>query len=161
MMLDDYLYDTSGFSRHGLSVDLVNKKQILFVPVLQGYMISQAAVICDYPMDAEEIGRLVFQFFAQMKRHDLTLHDPYKNYWFMPKGIRSFKRYVEVAFPVHLEWDGDILGIYRWIPAPDRGFTREGSGGYEVTIRTSVSAKELGEFILRQFDYIERRRQGS
>ena len=157
MMLDDYLYDDC----HGLSVDLVNKRQIMFIPILGCRMISEAAVIFDYPIGAEEIGRLVFQFFEQMKQRSLTLQSPYKNYWLMPKGIRSFKKYVEAAFPVGLEWDGNVLGVNRWIPAPDRGFTLEGSGGYEATISTSVSAKELGEFILQQFDYIEQRRQRS
>ncbi len=157
MMLDDYLYDDC----HGLSVDLVNKRQIMFIPILGCRMISEATVIFDYPMGAEEIGRLVFQFFEQMKQRSLTFHSPYKNYWLMPKGIRSFKKYVEAAFPVGLEWDGNVLGVNRWIPAPDRGFTSEGSGGYEATISTAVSAKELGEFILQQFDYIEQRRQRS
>ncbi len=44
--------------RHSLSVDLINKKQLLFVPVLQTKVISEAATIYDYPMDAEEIGRV-------------------------------------------------------------------------------------------------------
>ena len=155
MMLDDDLYDYD----HALSVDLVNKKQILFIPILGCRMVSEAAVIFDYPMGAEEIGSLIFQFFEQMKQRNLTLHAPYKNFWFMPKGIRSFKKYVEAAFPVTLDCDGDAFGVIRWIPAPDRGFTAESSGGYKVTISTSVSAKELGEFVLQQFDYIERRRQ--
>ena len=157
MMLDDYLYDDC----HGLSVDLVNKRQIMFIPILGCHMISEATVIFDYPMGTEEIGRLIFKFFEQMKQRNLTLHFPYKNYWLMPKGIRSFKKYVEAAFPVSLEWDGNVLGGNRWIPAPDRGFISEGPGGHEVTISTSISAKELGEFILQQFDYIERRRQDS
>ncbi|MCQ4864952.1 hypothetical protein [Pseudoflavonifractor phocaeensis] len=159
--MDDYLYDTPGYCHHGLNVDLVNKKQILFIPVLHSNMISEAAVIFDYPMGTEEIGRLIFQFFKQMKQRNLTLHSPYKNYWFMPKGIRSFKKYVEATFSVTLEWDGDIFGVYRWFPAPDRGFTVEGPGSYNVTINNSVAAKELGEFILQQFDYIERKRQRS
>ena len=95
-MLDDNLYDYD----HALSVDLVNKKQILFIPILGCQMVSEAAVIFDYPMGAEDIGSLIFQFFEQMKQRNLTLHAPYKNYWFMPKGIRSFKKYVEAAFPV-------------------------------------------------------------
>jgi len=160
MMINDSLYDTTAVCRHGLSVDLINKKQILFVPFLQINAISEAAVIYDYPMDAEEIGSLIFRFFEQMKSRNLTLHTPYKNYWLMPKGIRSFKKYVEAAFPVELEWDGDIFNVYRWFPAPDRGFELEHSSNY-ITISTSVSAKELGEFILQQFDYIERKRQGS
>jgi hypothetical protein len=41
-MFDENLYDTPGFCRHGLSIGLVNKKQILFVPVLQmGEFIQQ------------------------------------------------------------------------------------------------------------------------
>jgi len=157
-MLDDRLYDTSGVCRHGLSVDLVNKKQILFVPVLQIKVISEAAVIYDYPMDAEEIGGLIFQFFEQMKLRNLTLHTPYKNYWLMPKGIRSFRKYVEAAFPVELTRNGDLFLITRWFPAPDRGFEPERSGG-DITISTSVPAKELGGFIQEQFDYIERKRK--
>ena len=66
-MFNDSLYDTTGVCRHGLGVDLINKKQILFVPVLQTKVISEAATIYDYPMDAEEIGRFVFKFFEQMK----------------------------------------------------------------------------------------------
>lgn len=50
--------------------------------------------------------------------------------------------------------------VCRWFPAPDRGFVPEHSSN-DVTISTSVSAKELGEFILQQFDYIERKRQSS
>ncbi len=158
-MFDDCLYDTTEVCGHGLSVDLINKKQILFVPVLQIKMISEAAAIYDYPMDAEEIGRLVFKFFEQMKARNLTLHTPYKKYWLMPRGIRSFKKYVEAAFPVELKWDGDVFKVYRWFPAPDRGFEPEHSGN-DITISTSISAKELGEFILQQFDYIEKKRHG-
>lgn len=159
-MFDYSLYDITGVCRHGLIVDLINKKQILFVPVLQIKVISEAAVIYDYPMDVEEIGRIVFKFFEQMKLRNLTLHEPYKNYWLMPKGIRSFKRYVKATFSVSLTWDGDAFQFYRWFPASDRGFEPE-SSSYDATISTSVSAKELGEFILQQFDYIEKKRQGS
>ena len=56
-MFDDSLYDITGVCRHGLSVDLINKKQILFVPVLKIKNISGAAVIYDYPMDTAEIGK--------------------------------------------------------------------------------------------------------
>lgn len=159
-MFDESLYDTPGFCRHGLIIDLVNKKQILFVPVLKTKCISEAAAIYDYPMDAEEIGRFVFQFFEQMKLRNLTLHTPYKNYWLMPKGIRSFKKYVEATFSVDLTWDGDIFSVCRWVPAPDRGFEPDPSSK-DLTISNSVSAKELGEFIQQQFDYIEKKRQGS
>ena len=159
-MFNDSLYDTTEICRHGLSVDLINKKQILFIPVLQIKMISEAATIYDYPMGAEEIGILVFKFFEQMKLRNLTLHTPYKNYWLMPKGIRSFKKYVEAAFPVELTRNEDVFQVCRWFPAPDRGFEPEHSQN-DITISTSVSAKELGEFILQQFDYIERMRQSS
>ena len=74
----------------------------------------------------------------------------------MPKGISSYKKYVEAAFPVTLEWDGELFRVYRWFPAHDRGFEPD---GYDVTINTSVSARKLGEFILQQFDYIEKKRQ--
>lgn len=57
-MFDDSLYDTTEVCHHGLGVALINKKQILFVPVLQIKNMSEAAVIYDYPMDAEEIGRV-------------------------------------------------------------------------------------------------------
>lgn len=133
----------------------------MFIPNLQGYIISEAAVICDYPMETEEIGKLVFQFFEQMKQRNLMLHTPYKKYWFMPKGIRSYKKYVEATAPITLEWNGDVFGALRWFPAPDRGFEPEGSGRYNATINTSVSAKDLGEFILQQFDYIEKKRRSS
>ena len=160
MMFNDSLYDTTGVCRHGLSVDLINKKQILFVPVLQTKVISEAATIYDYPMDAEEIGRFVFKFFEQMKMRNLTFHTPYKNYWLMPKGIRSFKKFVESAFSVDLTWEGDVFKVCRWFPAHDRGFEPEHSSN-DITISTSVSEKELGEFILQQFDYIEKKRQSS
>lgn len=159
IMFDESLYDTPGFCRHGLSIDLVNKKQILFVPVLQIKCISEAAAIYDYPMEAEEIGRFVFRFFEQMKQRNLTLHTPCKKYWLMPRGIRSFKKYVEATFSVELSWDGDVFSVCRWLPAPDRGFEPEPSGE-DLTISNSVSAKELGEFIQQQFDYIEKKRQG-
>lgn len=160
MMFDDSLYDIIGVCRHGLSVALIKKKQILFVPVLQFKNISEAAAIYDYPMGAEEIGRLVFQFFEQMKLRNLTLHIPYQKYWLMPNGIRSYKKYVEAAFLVGLIWDGDDFKVCRWFPANDRGFEPEHLSN-DITINTSVSAKELGEFILLQFDYIEKKRQSS
>ena len=159
-MFDDSLYDIGGVCRHGLSVGLINNRQILFVPVLKIKVISEAAAIYDYPMDAEEIGKLVFMFFEQMKLRNLTLHTPYKEYWLMPKGIRSFKKFVEATFLIDLDWDGDVFKVCRWFPAHDRGFEPEQTGN-DITISTSVSAKELGEFILQQFDYIEKKRQGS
>lgn len=158
-MFDDSLYDITGVCRHSLNIALVNKKQILFVPVLQIKVISEAAVIYDYPMGAEEIGGIIFRFFEQMKSRKLTLHTPYKNYWLMPKGIRSFKKYVESAFSVGLRQEGDVFGVTRWFPAHDRGFEPERTDR-EITIDTSVSAKELGEFMIQQFDYIEKKRQG-
>ncbi len=90
-MFDESLYDTPGFCRHGLSIDLVNKKQILFVPVLRIKCISEAAAIYDYPMDAEEIGRIVFRFFEQMKQRNLTLHTPLKNTGLCPGGFGASK----------------------------------------------------------------------
>ena len=159
-MFNDSLYDTTGVCRHGLSVDLINKKQILFVPVLQTKVISEAATIYDYPMDAEEIGRFVFKFFEQMKMRNLTFHTPYKNYWLMPRGIRSFKKYVEATFSVSLTWYGDVIKVCRWFPAHDRGFEPEYSCN-DIAISASVSAKELGEFILQQFNYIEEKRKPS
>ena len=78
----------------------------------------------------------------------------------MPKGIRSFKKFVESAFSVDLTWEGDVFTVCRWFPAHDRGFEPEHSSN-DITISTSVSEKELGEFILQQFDYIEKKRQGS
>ena len=157
-MFDDSLYDITGICRHGLSVGLTNQTQISFVPVLRMKNISEAAEMYDYPMDAEEIGRLIFKFFAQMEQRNLTLHSPYKNYWLMPKGIRSFKKYVASTLLVGLRWDGDVFQVCRWFPAQDRGFEPESSGN-PITISTSVSAKELGEFLLRQFDYIAQKRQ--
>ena len=158
-MLDDHLYDTEGLCRHGLHVHLVNKKQILFIPTLQGYMLSEATVMFDYPMDAEKIGIMVFQFFEQMKQRNLTLYSPYKKHWLMPKGVRSYKKYVEATFAISLQCDEDIFGVIRWFPACDRGFEKERSDMYDTTINTAVSAKELGEFILQQFQYIEMKRQ--
>lgn len=159
-MFNDSLYDTTEVCRHGMCVALVNKKQILFFPVLQTHKISEAATIYDYPMGAEEIGGLVFKYFEQMKMRNLTLHTPYEKCWLMPKGIRSFKKYVEATFQVSLTWNGDVFDVCRWFPASDRGFEPEHSSN-DVTISTSVSAKELGEFIIQQFDYIERKRQSS
>ena len=159
--MDNRLYDTPGLRRHGLRVDLVNKKQILFFPVLWCKNISEAAAIFDYPMDAEEIGGLVFQFFEQMKLRCLTLQDPYKDYWLRPKGIRSFKKYVEATFPVSLRLNRNVFEVFRWFPEPNcRYFTVEGhSGGCDATIKSTVSANELGGFILQQFDYIEKKRR--
>lgn len=54
-MFDDSLYDTTEVCHHRLSVALINKKQILFIPVLRIRNISEAAVIYNYPMEAEEI----------------------------------------------------------------------------------------------------------
>lgn len=86
-MFNDSLYDTTEVYRHGLKVALINKKQILFIPVLQTKNISEAATIYDYPMGAEEIGRLVFKFFEQMKLRNLTLHTSYKS----PRGLEATK----------------------------------------------------------------------
>ena len=156
-MLDDSVYNITEVCHHGLSVAMVNKKQILFIPVLQIHAISEAAAIYDYPMDAEEIGRLVFGFFEQMKRRNLTVHTPYKKYWLMPKGIRSFKKYVQAAIQVNLKLDGDVFKAYRCFPAHGfRGFVTEDSGN-DTTISATVSEKELGDFILRQFDCIEKK----
>lgn len=160
--MDACLYDTPGLCRHSLQVVLVNKKQILFVPVLQSHIISEAAVICEFSMDAERIGELADRFFEQMRRRCLTLHEPYKNYWLMPKGIRSFKKYVEASCPIELTWDGAVFGITRWLPAPDRGFEPEAvntENGYHAEISNSASPAELGELLLRQFDEIEKKRQ--
>ena len=77
----------------------------------------------------------------------------------MPKGIRSFKKYVEATFCVDLTWDGDVFSVCHWVPASDRGFEPDLSSK-DLAISNSVSAKELGEFILQQFDYIEKKRQG-
>ena len=77
----------------------------------------------------------------------------------MPKGIRSFKKYVEATFSVDLSWDGDVFSVCRWVPASDRGFEPDPSSK-DLTVSSSVSAKELGEFIQQQFDYIEKKRQG-
>lgn len=159
-MFDDSLYDITAVCCHRLSIALVNKKQILFVPVLKNKNISEAAVIYDYPMEAEEIGKVVFQFFEQMKQRNLTLHTPYQKYWLMPKGIRSYRKFVKAALLIDLTLYGDVYKLCRWFPAPDRGFEPERSDN-DITISAFASAKELGEFILQQFDYIEKKRQGS
>ena len=160
-MFNDSLYDITGVCRHGLTVDLINKKQILFVPVLQTKVISEAATIYDYPMDVEEIGRIVLKYFEQMKLRNLALHTPYKNYWLMPKGIRSYKKFVESAFSVDLTLDGDVFKFFRWFPSSDHRYFEPEHSNNDITISTPVSAKRLGKFIIQQFDYIERKRQSS
>lgn len=77
--MDASLYDTPGFCRHGLQVSLVNKRQFLFVPVLQSRLISEAAVILELPLRAEELSAIVLRFFAQMQQRVLPLHTPYKS----------------------------------------------------------------------------------
>ena len=157
-MIDPSLYDTSVY---GLEVALVNKRQIQFIPVLQSYCISEAAAIYDYPMPPEAIGRLAYHFFERMRARDLPCHDPFKKHWLAPKGIRSYKKYVEATFLVSLVWDGDILKVLRWYPAKDRGFSGDPSrdGDYDTSFPALASNEELGTFILQQFAFIEKRRR--
>ncbi len=79
----------------------------------------------------------------------------------MPKGIRSYKKYVEATFMISLVWDGDILKVVRWYPAKDRGFDGGPSGDrdYNTSFPAYASNEELGTFILQQFAFIEKRRR--
>ena len=157
-MIDPSLYNTSVYK---LDVALVNKRQIQFIPVLWIYGISEAAAIYDYPMPPEEIGRLAYYFFERIQARNLPCHDPFKKYWLVPKGIRSYKKYVEATFMISLVWDGDILKVVRWYPAKGRGFDGGPSGDrdYNASFPAYASNEELGTFILQQFAFIEKRRR--
>ena len=146
--MDNRLYDY----RHKLDIALVNKTQVLFAPILGARIISEAAEIYDWPLTAEEIGDRAFLYFQQMAKCALPSYEPYKSYWLMPKKVRSYKQFVKAAFLISLELDKDVFKLIRWYPAQDRGFA---PSGYDDIILTSVSAKELGEFVLRQFNHIE------
>lgn len=64
----------------------------------------------------------------------------------MPKGVRSYKKYVEAALLLKLTRDGDLFGITRWLPAPDRGFAPEERHGsaYNAEIGSAASPYRAG-----------------
>ena len=141
----DDIYEGS----HRVGVYLVNGRQILLVPILDVYCRSDAARMFDYPMEPAVLGELVLDFFDQMEHRALVFREKYKNYWLLPKGITSWRKFESATFRVYLadEEDG-TFGLYRCY-ASGRGFVGE-SNDPNLVLRRDVSALELGESILAQ-----------
>ena len=148
--MDERFYDRG----QKLNVALVNKAQILFVPILGARIISDAAEIYDWPLTKEEIGERIFLYFRQMADEALPIYEPYKKYWLLPRKIRSYKQFVQATSLISLELDGDRIKLVRWYPdpVPSRGFEKL-ANEYDDIISATVSAKELGEFV---FNHIEK-----
>lgn len=135
--------------RKRVGVYLVNGGQILLVPILDVYCRSDAARIYDYPMEPAVLGGLVLDLFDQMDRRALVFREKYKNYWLLPKGITSWRKFESATFRVYLadEEDG-TFGLYRCY-ASGRGFVGE-SNDPNLVLSRNVSALGLGESILAQ-----------
>ena len=146
LMADDIddIYEGS----HRVGIYLVNGRQILLVPILDVYCRSDAARMFDYPMEPAVLGELVLDLFDQMDRRDLVFQEKYKNYWLLPKGITSWRKFQNAAFRVLVAGEADTLELYRCY-ASGRGFVGEGNGP-NLVLRRDVSALELGESILAQ-----------
>ena len=140
----DDIYEGS----HRVGVYLVNGRQILLVPILDVYCRSDAARMFDYPMEPAVLGKLVLDFFDQMDRRDLVFREKYKNYWLLPKGITSWRKFQNAAFRVLVAGEADTLELYRCY-ASGRGFVGE-SDDPNLVLRRDVSALELGESVLAQ-----------
>ena len=135
--------------RKRVGIYVVNDRQVLLVPFLDIDCRSDAAEIYDYPMEPAVLGKLVRNLFDQMEHRALVFREKYKDYWLMPKGITSWRKFESATFRVYLadEEDG-TFGLYRYY-ASGRGFVGE-SNGPNLVLRRDVSALELGESILAQ-----------
>jgi len=137
----------------GVNVHIVNERQILLAPLLGCRFRSDAAVIYDYPIDAIFLGKKVLDYFDQMDRHDLKLKEKYKDFWLMPKGMTSWRKFEKSALTILLLHKNSSLELYRNYLSPDGGFVQESEEPNLVLSRT-IAPKELGEIILSQFEYI-------
>ena len=79
--------------------------------------------------------------------------EKYKNFWLLPKGITSWKKFEKSALTLLLLHINGNIELYRNYLSPDGGFVQESDNPNLVLIRT-ISSKELGEIILSQFEYI-------
>ena len=141
----DDIYEGS----HRVGIYLVNGRQILLVPILDINCRSDAAEIYDYPMEPAVLGKLVLALFDQMESQALVFREKYKDYWLMPKGITSWRKFENATFRIYVETEEDgALGLYRCY-ASGRGFMGE-SDDPSLVLRRNVSALELGESILAQ-----------
>ena len=146
----DDIYEGS----HRVGVYLVNGRQILLVPILDIDCRSDAAEIYDYPMEPAVLGGLVRNLFNQMEHRNLVFREKYKNYWLMPKGITSWRKFESATFRVYLaSEENGTLGLYRCY-ASGRGFVGE-SNGPNLVLSRNVSALELGESVLAQLAVVE------
>ena len=146
----DDIYEGS----HRVGVYLVNGRQILLVPFLDVYCRSDAAEIYDYPMEPAGLGGLVRNLFDQMEHRTLVFREKYKNYWLMPKGITSWRKFENATFRIYVETEEDgALGLYRCY-ASGRGFMGE-SDDANLVLRRNVSALELRESVLAQLAVVE------
>ena len=135
--------------RKRVGIYVVNDRQVLLVPFLDIDCRSDAAEIYDYPIEPAVLGGLVRNLFDQMEHRALVFREKYKDYWLMPKGITSWRKFESATFRVYLadEEDG-TFGLYRCY-ASGRGFVGE-SNDPNLVLRRDVSALELGESILAQ-----------
>ena len=140
-------------AEQGVNIHIVNEKQILLVPLLGCRFRSDAAKIYDYPIDASFLGEQVADYFDQMDRHELMFAEKYKNFWLLPKGITSWKKFEKSALTLLLLHINGNIELYRNYLSSDGGFVQESDNPNLVLIRT-ISSKELGEIILSQFEYI-------
>ena len=144
-LMPDGIYE----GRHRVSIFIVNGRQILLVPILDVYCRSDATEMYDYPMEPDVLGGLVLNLFDQMDHRNLVFREKHKNYWLMPKGITSWRKFESATFRIYLadEEDG-TFGLYRCY-ASGRGFVGE-SNDPNLVLSRNVSALELGESILAQ-----------
>ena len=139
---------------HALHIFLIRDCQIQFVPVLGCIMHSNAAEIYDYPVPAAFVGEKVKELFLRMDQRNLEFREVYKDYWLVPKGIRSQKSFIANSQNIAIHCEGNELQLYRFYPYFPRGTASEFQTP-NVIFNRDVSPEELGNCILEQFAYIK------
>ena len=140
--------------KHSLHVFLVQERLIQFVPILGCYIQSGAAEIYDYPVPAAFVGEKVKELFLRMDQRNLEFREVYKDYWLVPKGIRSQKSFIANSQDIVIHCIGKELQLYRFYPYIPRGTAPE-SETPNVIFDRDVPAEELGNCILEQFAYMK------
>lgn len=138
---------------HTVCIFITNETQILLVPTLGGTSCSGATRIYDYPIPADFLGAETLNMFRQMDERALEIRENSKNFWFMPKGVRSWKKFESSSLYVSIDCIDNEFRFLRWHPGPPRGYT-----GYQnepdLILPRETSAQELGEAILDLFESI-------
>ncbi len=140
--------------RKAIELFYVNAKQIVAVPILDSKKLSPAAILIECPFNPEMLGEEIIQMRNSFLADSLLIKEDAKDYWLLPKGIRSWSKFQKSSSLLAVELNDDKFSIFRYYKEKTGSafFVESETPNLVLSIETSPQA--LGEAVLEQFQCI-------